>query len=235
MNDTLFVITARGGSKGIPGKNIKPLGGKPLICYAIDVARALTTDEHICVSTDAEDIEAVAVQYGLPVPFLRPAELSGDRAGSYEVLLHALAFYQAQGITYKKLVLLQPTSPFRTALQVKEAIAIFNDTAGLDMVVSVKESKDSPYFNLFEENENGFLRKSKPGVYTRRQDSPTVYAYNGAVYVINTEALQQRSLGAFEKVLKYEMSPETSVDIDTPLDWLWAEFLLQQQLAGPGA
>ena len=138
LTDTLFVITARGGSKGLPGKNIKDLCGKPLIAYSIDVARAFTDDENICVSTDSEEIKQVVEQYGLKVPFLRPDYLATDTATSNDVLVHAVNFFKEQGREYKKLVLLQPTSPLRTSEDVKGAMELFRDD--IDMVVSVMKS-----------------------------------------------------------------------------------------------
>ena len=119
---TLYVIPARGGSKGIPGKNIKPLCGKPLIAYSIEVARALADDCDICLSTDSQQIADVAKNMGLEVPFMRPDYLATDKSGTYEVLLHAVQFYADKGIHYDTLVLLQPTSPFRTAADVQRAI-----------------------------------------------------------------------------------------------------------------
>jgi N-acylneuraminate cytidylyltransferase len=225
---TLFVITARGGSKGIPGKNIKPLGGKPLLHYSIEQARAWAADDDICLSTDDVQIAECAMQAGLNVPFTRPAALSTDTAGSYEVLLHALSHYEQTGRNYDALVLLQPTSPFRTARQIGEALQLF--TTEIDMVVSVTNSKANPYYNLFEEDANGFLHRSKPGNYVRRQDAPPVYEYNGAIYVINTASLKDRSIAAFERVRKYEMDAVSSLDLDTPLDWQFAEFLLDRKI-----
>src|SRR5574344_397852 len=121
----LTIIPARGGSKGIPHKNIKPLNGKPLIYYTIDCARAICNDEDICVSTDDAEIISVVEQYGLKVPFVRPAELASDTAGTYEVLLHALDFYEKQGRHYDVVLLLQNTSPFRSSLHVKEALELY--------------------------------------------------------------------------------------------------------------
>ena len=170
LQDTLFIIPARGGSKGLPRKNILPLGGKPLICHSIDAARGLSDDRHICVSTDDAEIKKVVEDYGLPLPFVRPAELATDTAGSREVLLHALDFYQhTLGRSYTRICLLQPTSPLRKARHIEEAMQLWQDD--LDMVVSVRESKANPYFNLFEEEE-GYLKKSKPGNYIRRQEAP---------------------------------------------------------------
>ena len=120
---TLVVIPARGGSKGIPHKNIKPLNGKPLICYSIDVARKFTTDEHICVTTDDDEIIKVVEDYGLKVPFKRPEELATDHCGSNEVIQHAYQFYTKQGVQYDAIMLLQPTSPFRKVEFLNEAVS----------------------------------------------------------------------------------------------------------------
>lgn len=221
---TLFLIPARGGSKGIPGKNIKPFCGKPLICHSIDHARALSDDALICVSTDSEEIRRVAEDHGLHVPFLRPAELATDRSGSREVMIHALDRYRDMGFDIDRLVLLQPTSPLRTPEDIQNCLDLY--TPQLDMVVSVKEAATNPYYNAFEPDEDGYLHISKgPGTYTRRQDAPKVWEYNGAVYVINPASLRERPMGLFKHRRMYAMPAERSVDLDTPLDWLMAEQL----------
>ena len=226
---TLYVIPARGGSKGIPGKNIKPLAGKPLISYTIDVARELAPDCDICVTTDDADIISTVEAMNLKVPFVRPAELATDHSGTYEVLIHALDFYESQGIHYDTLVLLQPTSPLRTADDVRSCLQLY--TPEIDMVVSVMQAATNPYYNAFETDENGFLHISKgDGKYTRRQDAPKVWEYNGAVYVINTASLRKMKLGEFTRRRMYEMSRERSIDLDTPTDWLIAETLIKNNL-----
>lgn len=224
---TLFLIPARGGSKGVPGKNIKSLGGKPLINYAIDAVRPITAVENICVSTDAEEIKYVVEANGVSVPFLRPTYLAEDTSGTYEVCLHALEFYEKQGRFFDVLVILQPTSPFRTTKNISEALDAYNNE--LDMVVSVKETKANPYTVLFEENSDGYLVKSKQGSFTRRQDCPKVWEYNGAVYVINVESLKRSPINQFKKITKYVMGEAESVDIDTPLDWEFSEFLINKK------
>lgn len=229
----LFLITARGGSKGIPGKNIKPFAGKPLLYYAIDTARELAPDEDICLSTDADEIIQAAEAYGLSVPFKRPDALATDQSGSYEVIRHAIDFYRQQNRPYDTLVLLQPTSPFRTAQHVREALALY--TSDLDMVVSVTESANNPYYNLFEETADGYLKRSKESNFTRRQDCPEVYAYNGAVYVISLASLAQKPLSQFSKVKKYVMNANDSIDLDTPLDWAFAEFLAANRPLTPAS
>lgn len=229
MNDnTLYIIPARGGSKGIPGKNIKELGGVPLVCRTIDQARALTTDEHICVTTDSPQIRAVAEAHGLRVPFLRPAALATDQSPTRDALLHALDFYATQGHRYDTIVLLQPTSPFRTPAQIAEAVALYRRLkAGgkePDMVVSVKPAAANPYYDIFETDDAGLLHVSKgTGTITRRQDAPQVWQYNGAIYVINTESLRREPMGAFVRKIPYMMDTASSADLDTPEDWEAAE------------
>ena len=222
----LVIIPARGGSKGVPKKNIKTLGGKPLIYYTIEAARAVFEDKYICVSTDDIEIKNIVEQTGLKVPFLRPAELATDTAGTYEVLLHALNYYENLEYFPDTIILLQPTSPFRTAEHIKEAIKLY--TTEIDMVVSVKETKSNPYFNLFEEDVDGFLKKSKESDYTRRQDCPKVWEYNGAVYVINVESLKNTTINKFKKVKKYVMDELSSLDIDSEMDLKFVELLIKK-------
>ena len=217
----VFVIPARGGSKGIPGKNIKPLCGKPLIAYSVEVARQLADDRDICVTTDDERIAQVVKNMGLDVPFMRPDYLATDGCGTYEVLLHAVKFYEELGRDYDTLVLLQPTSPMRTAEDVQAAIDAY--TPDIDMVVTVTEAASNPYYNCYETDENGFLHISKgDGCYTRRQDAPKAWEYNSAVY----ESLKKGPLGSFRRRKMVEMSRERSVDLDTPLDWMVAEAIM---------
>lgn len=224
----LVIIPARGGSKGIPRKNIKPFNGKPLIYYTIDCARAICNDEDICVSTDDAEIISVVENYGLKVPFVRPEELATDTAGTYEVLLHALFFYEKQGKHYDVVALLQNTSPFRNAEQVKEALALYNEN--VDMVVSVKECTANPYYCVFEENEEGYLHVCKgDGSIYRRQDAPKVYEYNGAIYIMNAEKLKTTHMHKMQKRVKYVMDDVSSFDLDTMWDWQMAEMIAIQK------
>lgn len=225
----LVIIPARGGSKGIPHKNIKPLNGKPLIYYTIDAARDIVSDDDICVSTDSQEIISCVEDYGLKVPFVRPKELATDTAGTYEVLLHALDFYERQGQHYDVVLLLQDTSPFRKSLHIKEALRLYQ--SDIDMVVSVNQSKTSPYYNCFEEDSKGFLKRTLDNLnFIRRQDAPTTYEFNGAIYIINVHSLKRSPLGKFTKRLKYVMDDLHSVDLDTMIDWKFAEFLIREEL-----
>lgn len=224
---TLFLIPARGGSKGIPRKNIKELNGKPLIQYSIDVARRLTGDENICVSTDDREIIEVVEKSGLEVPFIRPESLAADTATTNDVICHALNFYKDKGTAYDNIVLLQPTSPLRTADQVKGAMNLYSDD--IDMVVSVKENKGSVI--LFKENAKGYLEHvfdTANGI--RRQDALRLYEYNGAIYVMNSRSILEKSMSGFTKIKKYIMSEKDSIDIDNMLDWKMCEIIIKYNI-----
>lgn len=223
----LVLIPARGGSRGIPGKNIKPLNGRPLIYYTLDAACAVASPENICVTTDSDEIIRIVREYGLNVPFKRPDYLATDTASSYDVIRHAINFYEQSGVNYDCVVLLQPTSPFRTGIHIRDALSLFHPE--LDMVVSVKIARANPYFTLFEENREGFLIPSKPGSFTRRQDCPAVYEYNGAIYIMNVQSLKNGPPRNFSKIRKYVMTEEDSLDIDTNFDWIVAQAILSQK------
>lgn len=221
----MVVIPARGGSKGVPGKNIKLLQGKPLIQYTVEAARGVFNDEQICVSTDDVKIKLVVEQLGLIVPFIRPAHLASDTVGTYEVLLHAVESYENYGYYPDTLIVLQPTSPLRSAQHLKEALSLYDSK--YEMLVSVKETKSNPYYVLREENEQGWLVKSKNGDFVTRQACPKVYELNGAIYIINIKALKSKPLHEFVQVKKYEMDEISSHDIDNPIDWIMAEALIK--------
>ena len=227
--NALVVIPARGGSKGIPHKNIKLLGGKPLICYAIDAARKFTTDENICVSTDDDAIIKVVEDYGLKVSFKRPAHLATDNAGTNGVLLHALDFYEQKGNHYDMVVLLQATSPFRRAEDIIEAVKLYDDS--IDMVTSVEPAKCNLYYDGFEDNAEGLLTISKgDGTIERRQDAPQVWQQNGAVYVLNPVQLKAKGLAGMTRIRKYVMDALHSIDLDTMFDWKMAEIMLKDKI-----
>ena len=159
---------------------------------------------------------------------MRPEELATDTAGTYEVLLHALSFYEKQGRHYDVVLLLQNTSPFRKAEHIKEALALYNDN--VDMVVSVKECAANPYYCVFEEDGEGYLHICKgDGNITRRQDAPRVYEYNGAIYIMNAETLKTTHMHRMQKRVKYVMDDLSSFDLDTMWDWQMAEAIVNQK------
>ena len=222
LTDTLFVIPARGGSKGLPGKNIKDLCGKPLIAYSIDVARAFVDDDHICVSTDSEEIKEVVEDYGLSVPFIRPAYLATDTATSNDVLVHAVNFFREQGREYKRLVLLQPTSPLRSVEDVAGSLALYKND--IDMVVSVTKSHAPAV--LCNDDENGYVQLVYNKNSLGRQQLQEMYEFNGAVYVINIQSLLEKGIVGFSKRVKYVMSKVKSVDIDDIYDFKLVESII---------
>lgn len=228
----LFLIPARGGSKGVPGKNIRLLAGIPLIAHSIRHALEVAPPEDVVVTTDSEDIADVARKEGANVPFMRPAELASDTAGSREVMLHAADFLNQRGKDYDCIVLLQPTSPLRNPEDIKKAISLYESTDA-DMVVSVNESASNPYYNIFETDTDGYLKISKgDGGYTRRQDAPKTWEFNGAIYVIRLASLRKSVISRFPKILPLPISAESAVDIDTELDFLIASNLIESQTPG---
>ncbi len=227
LTQFLVVIPARKGSKGIPGKNRKLLNGKPLIQYSIDFALENFDRTQIYLSTDDEVILQIAEQNGIMATELRPSHLATDQASMQEVLKYIITKQEAVGNNYQGLILLQPTSPFRRSLDLIAMLKLFDDS--VEMVVSVKESKLNPYFNLFEENEEGFMLKSKNSTALNRQESPKVYAYNGSIYLLKINALKSTNISDFTKVRKFIMPIEFSVDIDDSIDWEFAEYLIHSK------
>lgn len=226
-HNPLVVIPARGGSKGIPRKNIKPLGGKPLIHHTIEAAlKAGAAPRQIIVSTDDDEIALVAAQAGIEVPYRRPRHLGGDTVGSREVILDVMQWADSNGIGYDTIVLLQPTSPLRTPADINDCLEAFIP-GQTDMAVTVTEAASNPYYNCFETDADGLLHVSKGnGLITRRQDAPPAWEYNGAVYVIDPDAIRRMPMGNFTRRRPSVMPRERSVDLDTPLDWQIAELLL---------
>ncbi len=222
----LYLITARGGSKGLPKKNILSLNGLPLIIYSLNTARMMSEDRNICVSTDAQEIIDVLEQYEYKVPFVRPSSLATDTSSSEQVILHCIEFYKHLGIEYDYIVLLQPTSPLRTSLHVSESLKLVDENT--EMIMSVKETDSNPYYVLFEEDENGILQKSKTSTVTRRQDLPKVYEANGAIYIINVKKFMEKGMSQLNKK-KFVMNKLSSIDIDDEIDFKLCEFILQSK------
>jgi len=220
--DFLFLIPARGGSKGIPKKNIKSLCGKPLIYYTLDTIKDFVPIENICVSSDDVEIIQKVEQYGVNVPFIRPTELATDTSTTREVIEHALHYYTKANRLFRGVVLLQPTSPLRKKYHIIEAFQLFSQD--IDLVVSVKITSANPYYVLYEENGNGFLELSKKGNYSRRQECPAVYELNGAIYIYNVENFGKE----ISRQKKYVMNEADSIDIDSEYDWMLAELILSK-------
>jgi CMP-N,N'-diacetyllegionaminic acid synthase len=227
----LAVIPARGGSKRLPRKNLLPLGGRPLICWTIAAARASGVVDEILVSTDDEEIAAIARDAGALVPWLRPQELSTDTATSAAVLQHALNSYEADAGAVAAVLLLQPTSPFRSAASIRDAVAHFRAQAEDDVraVVSVSPVQQHPAwcFHLTGEAMEPFL--GWDGLRQRSQDLKPAFALNGSIYILPApmvrrgEALLQPGLRPFVVA-----DPQEALDIDTPEDWRAAQNVVER-------
>ncbi len=223
----LILIPARAGSKGIPGKNWKRLGDKPLIQYSLEQALQICPADQICVSSDADEVLNVAQAMGLPIPFKRPAELSGDHSGSREVLIHALDHYQSQGRPFDYVVLLQATSPFRTAGDIAACLELLQGDPCADAAYSVAPCRSHPYYTQFREDD-GALKPLFAQNFTRRQDLPEIWELNGSIYAFRSQSLRKYSLAELPKRLLFKMPAASLVDLDTEDDWMYAEFLLDR-------
>ncbi len=226
----LCIIPARRDSKGLPGKNWKPLNNKPLISYSIEIAQAFQQISQICISTNSEEVVNIAQnQHHLEVPFLRPEELSQDNTSSRDVILHAVNHYQQKGIEFTDILLLQPTSPFRKIEHLNEAWKLYQQS-DCEMVTSVYTSPFNPYYNIFLESEQGYIQRSIPSTYTRRQDCPPAYILNGSIYFFKVDSILKHDMSEFAKICKYQMDESYSIDIDTEWDWAMAEKYIQSGL-----
>ena len=223
----LAVITARGGSKRIPGKNIRPLGGRPLIFWTIDAAKGLSTICDVLVSTDDETIASVALGAGALVPWLRPAELATDAASSVDVCLHALDWYEAVYGPVDALLLLQPTSPFRRGETIARGVALFAQSPSRP-VVSVSPAASHPLWCYrIEENAMKPFVVGQPAT-KRSQDLPLAYVLNGAIYLIQPQQLRHTHNFSPEDMQPLIIdSPWEGLDIDTPWDWFIAERIVE--------
>lgn len=210
----IAVITARGGSKGLPRKNVLPAGGRPLIAWTIGAAQASQAVDHVVLSSDDDEIMEAAAAWGCAVPFRRPAGLASDTATSIDVLMHALD--QLPG--YEYVVLLQPTSPLRTAADIDAAFALLQ-SHGAPSCVSVCEAEQSPYW-MFRLGAGDVLAPllPDPGA-SRRQDLPPVYVLNGAIYIARIDWLRATRSFLGEGCIAYRMPAERSVDIDDAADF----------------
>lgn len=226
MPVTLAVIPARGGSKGIPGKNIAPVGGKPLIAWSIEAALAAQSRPRVIVSTDADDIAACATSCGAEVPFRRPAALATDDAPGEAPILHALQWLrESEGWEPDLVMCLQPTSPLRTAADIDASIARL-EALDADSLVSVTSADPHPYWTK-RIDEGGWIRSFLPDVgMPRRQDLPAVYALNGAIYLSRRAALLEAGGWYAGRTCGYVMPADRSLDIDTPWDLHLADLIL---------
>lgn len=228
----LAIIPARGGSKGIPGKNIKLLSGRPLLSYTAEVALKSKYLTEVVVSTDDIQIAELAKKMDLKVPFIRPSELAQDNTPTIDVIIHALQWYKNQNSFFNAVCILQVTSPFRTVDFLDKAIKEFREK-DTDSLVSVQRVPHAynPHWT-FEVNSNGILKiaTGETEIIPRRQELPTAYHRDGSIYITKTEILLNEHSIYGKSTAFIESNPEFYVNIDTMQDWEKAEEMIQNKL-----
>ncbi len=226
----LVIIPARGGSKGLPGKNIKNLCGKPLIAHTIEAALKAEGIERVIVTTDSEEIAAVAREYGAEVPFLRPAALAGDNSSAVDVYLHAVDFLEKEsGRSIEKFMVLLPTAPLRNSINIEQALRQFYEQ-NAETLISMREA-ETPISWYYEMNIEGRVKNlglDAENAVKNRQVNKKYYIPNGAIYILDKKLLKEKRTYYSDNTVAYLMSAEQSVDIDCELDFKIAELLLSQ-------
>ena len=232
----LFIVTARGGSKGVPRKNIKLLGGLPLIAYKINAAKKCKYDNRIIVSTDDEEIASVARKYGGEVPFMRPAHLAEDNSSSMDVVEHAINWIKSNdNEKYDYVCLLEPSSPFATTEDFDKAFDIIvNNNA--DTLVSLKEVEVSKKF-IFTLDQNGKLSYFYDSILklqsSRRQDQMPEYTMNGCMYIAKFDYVVRNKLFHSINSVPYIMPNHKSIEIDSMDDYNYASYLIESKIIDP--
>ena len=228
---TLITICARGGSKGIPGKNIKTIAGKPLMGYTVDCARKVqqAIGADIIVSTDSEEILAVAASLGLETPYRRPAELANDTCGKLDAIAHAWAWAEEHfGCRYDYVLDLDCTAPLRTLEDVLEGFKLLEaDPKALDLF-SVSPAGRNPYFNMVEQKESGYFDLVKDGsAFTSRQSAPKVYDMNASYYIYRRKFFEEGRRDPNTPLSLVYVMPHRCFDLDEPADFDYLEYLLE--------
>lgn len=227
----IALIPARGGSKGLPGKNIIPFGGKPLIAHTIEAALTAKAIDRVIVSTDDPEIAETAKKYGAEVPFVRPAELAEDQSRAVDVYRHAITQLRSdtEEDSLNEFVVLLPTAPFRTASHIDEAVNLFYMKKA-ESVISVTLF-EPPIRWVLEERSNGTIQPLFPDLTMKnRQEEEHSFCPNGAIYVFSVPYIMTHDSYYGKRTYPYMMSPELSLDIDTELDLRWGEFLIEQSI-----
>ncbi|HID92929.1 MAG TPA: acylneuraminate cytidylyltransferase family protein [bacterium (Candidatus Stahlbacteria)] len=225
---TIATICARGGSVGVPRKNIKLLLGKPLICHTIEQALSCAEIDYVFVSTDDNEIADVARKAGATIPLIRPSELAESSTPKLDVINHLVkGVEEKMDLKITRIVDLDPTSPLRTVKDIEACMNMLDASA--DVVITAYKSDKNPYFNMVEVDHDGraFLVKSVPGGVAARQEAPVVYSMNASIYVWHRDSLNK---GLWEGNTRlYEMPRERSIDIDELLDFKIVELLMREQ------
>ncbi len=227
---SVCLIPARGGSKGIPHKNIKILGDKPLIAHTIEMALSLKKFDHVIVSTDDERIANISKKYGAEIPYFRPKNLATDHSSMDEVMLHDLKKLDSLGYKFDTVVLRDCTVPFISKLDIIGTLTKLEEN-NCDLVIAVYGQHHNPYFNMMELNKNGFLEfsKIKKKRITSRQSAPIVYQVNG-LFAFNVKSFWKYRKIYMPKRLPYEISPERGFMIDTKFEFQIADLMMKGKI-----
>jgi len=230
MNKPICFIGARGGSKGVPGKNIRQCAGKPLIAYTIESALKSKAFSHVIVSTDDEEIASIAKKIGADVPFMRPKKLATDNAVYGDALLHGINKLKSLGYKFEILTIRDCTVPFIRIPDIVNSIDLLR-TSNCNAVYGVYKQHLNPYFNMMEMNSNGFLKLSKKLKFPikRRQDAPIVYQLNGLFTMYVDKFLKYKTI-LMPKIIPYEIPPESGLMIDTEMEFQFAEMIMSKKL-----
>ena len=232
MSEILCTICARGGSKGVPNKNIRSVGDKPLVGHAVSDAREWGQCDDVVVSTDSEEIASVAEDYGAQVPFERPSHLASNEAAKLPVIQHALEWMESnRGTQYDYVVDIDATTPLRTPEDIEKCFSAVSNDGKATNAYTVCEADKNPYFNMVELNNEGYatLSKDLDEAVVRRQETPVVYEMNAAVYVYEREFLSNTTSIHGNHTRVSVMPQERSVDIDTEFDLRFVEFLVEHE------
>jgi N-acylneuraminate cytidylyltransferase len=228
-------IFARGGSKGLPGKNIRSLAGKPLIAWSIEQALSIKRIDRVIVSTDSYEIATVAKNYGAEVPFIRPAELSGDHAPELLAWRHALNFLnEHEGMLPEIMLSIPATAPLRLAIDLENCLDEFSK-GDADIVITVTDAYRNPWFNMVKMNSDGLVNlvMEPTAAITRRQDAPVVFDMATVAYVASSDFIMKHTEIFSGKVRAVKIPSERAIDIDTLFDFELAEFLINQRKIEP--
>ncbi len=228
--NSICLIAARGGSKGVKNKNIRLLGRKPLIAYAIETALASHAFEHVIVSTENRKIAKIAKEFGAEVPFQRPNYLATDSASMSDVIVHTILKLRTLDYSFNTLVNIDCTVPFINPKDIQGALLLFNKTS-CDLVCSAYRQHHNPYFNMMEKNKQGFLRFSKSSTKNleNRHAAPVVFQLNG-LFVLNVNNFLKYKKFYMPKALPYEIPPERGLMIDTEFEFKIAELIVKHKL-----
>lgn len=229
---TLWIVAARAGSKGIPNKNIKELGGLPLLAYKVKTARKIANSSDVWISTDSQYYADIASQFGASIPFIRPNELASDTASSADVVLDAINWAENRGIYYDMVGLLEPTSPFVPFQELKKATCILSSHSMANSIIAVRKVRPSSFYIQEQSEYLDKIAKNIDGINRtlRRQEELVEITPCGGFYIAKWDLFKEQKTFYTDRTLAYEVDEFAGLEIDEPIDFLWAQFLLENNI-----